>query len=303
MSVNKTILGHLAAAGAYTAFGFNILTCRAITVHGAISPMGLFTLRALGAALLFWIASAFMPKEKVERRDYIHIFIASMLGLFLNQVFFLQGVSNSTPFDCAIISSFTPIFTMFVAAVAIKEPITWRKVFGVIMSLLGIVTLIFNTSQASSGTSETTSFGVIMLLCNGLCFALYLGIFRPLIVKYSVITFMKWIFLFSLLVSLPFSFDNLLTVNYMALPVDIILDILFTVIVSTFIAYIFIPVAQKNIRPTIISMYAYLQPMIAAAVGTYLGMNHFSWLRLICAVMVFAGVWVVQTSKSKIDKV
>lgn len=298
--VNKTVIGHLAAAGAYAIFGFNILTCRAVGVDGTISPMLLFTFRAGGAALLFWVASAFMPKEKIDRGDYLKIFIASMLGLFLTQIVFLKAVTIATPFDCAIITSFTPIFTMLVAAIAIKEPITWRKTGGVLLSLAGVLALIFNSAHSTDGATHTSPLGVVLMLCNGLFFAMYLGIFRPLIVKYSVVTFMKWMFLFSLLVSLPFSGRDLVTANYSALPLNIILDVLFTVVFATFIAYFLIPVAQKNIRPTIISMYAYLQPMIAAAVGIYLGMDHFSLIKLISAIMVFTGVWIVQHSRSRI---
>ena len=165
--------------------------------------MLLFTFRAGGAALLFWLASAFLPKEKIDKGDYLKIFIASMLGLFLTQIVFLKAVTIATPFDCAIITSFTPIFTMLVAAIAIKEPITWRKTGGVLLSLAGVLALIFNSARSTGGATHTSPLGVVLMLCNGLFFAMYLGIFRPLIMKYSVVTFMKCMFLFCGLFSHP----------------------------------------------------------------------------------------------------
>ena len=57
--------GHLAAAGAYAIFGFNIVFNKDIANSGAVSPMVLFTLRAVGATALFWILSLFLPKERV----------------------------------------------------------------------------------------------------------------------------------------------------------------------------------------------------------------------------------------------
>ena len=47
------VKGHLAAAGAYAIFGFNIIFNKDIANSEAVSPLVLFALRALGAAALF----------------------------------------------------------------------------------------------------------------------------------------------------------------------------------------------------------------------------------------------------------
>lgn len=296
--MNQTIVGHLAAAVAYIIFGVNILTCRAIAVDGTIAPLDVFTLRAVGATVLFWIASAFTKKERVEPQDFPKIFAASMVGLFLCQIVFLKAVQITTPFDCAIITSFTPVFTMIVAAIAIKEPITVKKVTGVLVSLTGVNILIANT-VSNGGVQTTQPLGIVLMLVNGLSFAIYLGVFSPLIKKYSVITFMKWMFLFSAVMSLPFSLPHLLKIDYTSIPLNIIGDLLFTVVMATFVSYFLIPVAQKRIRPTIISMYGYLQPIIASVVGICTGMDTFSVLKLTAAVMVLSGVWIVQRSRAR----
>lgn len=295
---NRILTGHAAAAVAYIIFGFNILTCRAVAVDGTFTPVDVFTFRALGATVLFWLASGFVKKEKVERSDFPKIFAASMIGLFLCQMVFLKAVQITTPFDCAIITSFAPVFTMIVAAIAIKEPITWKKVTGVLVSLVGINILIFNTIHAG-GAQTTEPLGIVLMLINGLSFAIYLGVFSPLIKKYNVITFMKWMFLFSAVVSLPFSVGHLMTVDYSAISPMVSVDLLFTIIFATFVSYFLIPVAQQRIRPTLISMYGYLQPIIAATIGICTGMDTFSILKLVSALMVFTGVWIVQRSPGR----
>lgn len=297
MKLSDTAIGHISAAVAYIFFGFNILSCRAIATSGFFTPVDVFTLRSVGATLLFWIASAFLPKEKVDIKDFPKIFAASMLGFYLCQIVFLAAIEITTPFDCAIVASLTPIFTMIIAAIAIHEPITVKKCSGVLLSFIGVLTLIFNTTH-SGGAIATQPKGILLMLCNGICFALYLGVFKPLITKYSVVTFMKWIFLFSTLMSLPFSASHLVSVDYTAIPSNIIGYLMFTIICATFMSYFLIPVAQQRIRPTLVSMYSYLQPMITAAVGIYVGMDSLTVLKVIAAILVFTGVAIVQTSRT-----
>ena len=186
----KKSLGHISAFIAYSIFGFNIIICRDLSTLALISPMGLFCFRAAGAAALFWIVSLFLPREKVEKRDFPKIFLASMLGLFLTQISFLKASTMTTPFDTSILTPLTPIFTMFIAAIVLKEPITLKKAGGVAMSFIGVIFLVFNTVRASGGVTETQPMGVVYMIGNCIFFALYLGAFRPLITKYSVVTFM-----------------------------------------------------------------------------------------------------------------
>lgn len=294
---NTKFLGHLSVFIAYTIFGFNIIICKDLTSSSLVSPMGLFCFRAIGATALFWLLSLFMPKEKVEKKDLPKIFLASMLGLFLTQISFLKAIQITTPLDTAIITSITPIFTMFVAAIALKEPITLKKAGGVAISFAGVILLILNTVHAGSVT-ETKPLGIVLMIFNCLFFACYLGIFRPLIAKYNVVIFMKWMFLFSMLVSVPLNIKEMTHIDFSVMPTNYRLELGFLILFSTFIAYFLIPIGQKHLRPTVISLYAYLQPLIATITSIYLGMDHLSWQKVVAAALVFTGVILVNKSRA-----
>ena len=138
MKENGKLAGHLACFGAYAIFGFNIIVCKDLMGGHLVSPLAIFTLRSLGAGLLFWILSLFMPREKVDLRDLPKIFLASFLGFFLTQLTFLEAIPDITPMHCSIISALTPVYTMFIAALVLKEPLTLKKGGGVLLSLCGI---------------------------------------------------------------------------------------------------------------------------------------------------------------------
>ena len=277
--------GHLAIAATYIIFGLNLIFCKDIANSALLPPVVLFTLRALGATVLFWLISFFFPKEHIAKGDMARIALASSTGLFVPQMTFLMAITMATPLDTGIIGTLGPIFTMFFAYFFVKEPITGKKAGGVAISFTGVLLLVFN-SVHQGGAASTTPMGFALLLLNSISFSLYLGAFRPLISRYSVVTFMKWMFLVSLLISLPFSAKGLITIDFAAVPANVRWEIGYLVFFATFIAYFLIPFGQQRIRPTLVSMYAYLQPVIAAVISVWIGMDTLSWQKILSAVRI-----------------
>ena len=299
MKMGNSIFGHIACFTAYLIFGLNIVVCKDLTTSGIISPISLFFLRSVGAGTLFWFISLFMPRQRVEILDFPKFIVASLLGFFLTQIFFLMAISRITPMDCSIITSLSPIYTMFIAAYALKEPLSVKKIGGVVLSLCGIVYLILNSVGSASAVTQTTPLGVLLMIGNSLCFSLYLGIFKPTIAKYSVITFMKWIFLFSSLLSLPFAFSEVITIDWPSLSGAFIAELAFLIICATFVTYLLIPIGQKILRPTLVSMYSYVQPIVAIVVSICVGMDTLTWQKIVAAITVFSGVVLVSFSKKR----
>lgn len=298
MKKHSQLIGHLASFGAYAIFGLNIIFCKDIANEGALSPIVLFTFRALCAGILFWLLGLFTPKEKVPPMDLLRMCGAAMLGLVIPQMTFLTAITMTAPIDLSVVQSMTPIMTMFVAAIFLKEPITWKKAGGVALSFAGVMWLIFQSTHV--GAVQTRPLGIILTITNALSFALYLGICRPIISRYSVITLMKWMFLFSFIVSLPFSASDIVALDYGTVPAKVWWEVAYLIVFATFVAYFLIPVGQQRIRPTLVSMYGYLQPLIAAIVGVAVGMDRLTATKVLAAVCVFAGVAIVNRSRAAV---
>jgi len=299
---NGKFLGHLSVLGAYTIFGFNIIICKELTNAGLVSSLGLFCFRSAGACLLFWLISLFLPKEKVPFKDLCGIFAASMLGFLLTQLAYLESSRFTTPLDTSIITSTTPIFTMFVAAIALKEPITMKKAGGVAISFIGVILLVLNTIGVhANGITQSKPIGILLMIGNCLFFASYLGIFRPLIQRYHVVTFMKWIFLFSTVVAIPLDIKELTHLPLAEMTTSYWLQLGYIILFATFIAYFLLPIGQKQLRPTVVSLYTYVQPLIGMVFSIYLGMDRLTWQKVVAAVLVFTGVILVNKSKARVQ--
>jgi drug/metabolite transporter (DMT)-like permease len=295
---DKNFKGHAALFAAYLFFGLSTPISKAVLIDGEISAMALTFYRFAGAAVLFWMASFFTKHEKMPLRDIFLFFIASIFAILFNQMSFILGLSMTSPIDASVITTLTPVLTMVLAAFFLKEPITWKKVLGVFIGATGALLLILNGSHAVNHGSRSVE-GDLLCILGCLSFAIYLTAFKTLVNRYSSITSMKWMFLFATLYSLPLCWRDVSAVNYAAIPVDIYLRIAYIVAFSTFISYLCIPIGQKVLRPTVLSMYNYLQPLVSSLLAVALGMDVFGWTKGAASLLVFLGVYVVTQSKSR----
>ncbi|MCL2651635.1 MAG: DMT family transporter [Candidatus Azobacteroides sp.] len=294
---DRNFKGHASLLVAYIIFGLNTPIAKNVLAHGEFfSAMAVTFYRIGGAAVLFWILSSFVKKESVPPRDLLLLFLASFFCISINQMAFIVGLSLTSPIDASVIVTTSPIMTMILAAFFLKEPITWKKAIGVLIGASGALLLIFTRNIANPHHSNIT--GNILCLLSTLCFAIYLAAFKKTIVKYSPVTLMKWMFLFAAICILPFCWKDITTVNYVAIPTNIYLQLIYVVAFATFFAYLLIPIGQKFLRPTIVSMYNYIQPVVTSLVAVALGMDRFGWVKGSAAALVFLGVYIVTKSKS-----
>ena len=287
--------GHIALFGANLIFGLNTPISRTI-IPEIIEPFSLTFLRLAGSTLLFWIISFFVKKEKVPFKDIVMLFFASIFGIVLNQIPYITGLSMTSPIDASLVTSLLPIITMLLAALIIKEPVTWLKAIGVLVGASGAFILIMSSANHNGKGSIT---GDIMILMAASSYALYLTLFKNLISKYSSVTVMKWMFLFASLLSYPVLHKSVAQTDFTSLDTSVWLRIGYVVVFATFISYLLIPIGQKTIRPTTLSMYNYMQPVVASLVAVGLGMDTFGYEKIVSTVLVFAGVYIVTQSKSR----
>ena len=294
---DRNFKGHAALLVAYVIFGLNNPIAKNVLEHGELfSALAITFYRIGGAAVLFWILSLFTKKESVPFRDLLLLFGASLLGISINQATYIVGLAQISPIDASVITTTSPIMTMILAAFFLKEPVTWKKAIGVLIGAAGALLLIY--TGTTSGEHKTTVVGSLLCLLSTLSFAIYLTAFKNIILKYSPVTLMKWMFLFATICCLPLCWKDIAAVRYDEVPTNIYLEIAYVVALATFLAYLLIPVGQKFLRPTIVSMYNYIQPIVSSLVAVALGMDSFGWVKGSAAALVFLGVYIVTTSKS-----
>ena len=213
---------------------------------GGVSPFALSVYRMLGACLLFWSVSFFLPRERVARRDIVLLLFASVFGIQLNQMLFLWGLSLTSPIDSSIIATVVPVLTMVLATLFLREPITWLKAGGVFLGCAGALILIL-VSQHGTGHSSSV-MGDVLCIVSAVSYATYLTAFRNVIVRYSPVTTMKWMFLFAAIVAVVIYYRPLTAVDYAGLAPRTWAGIGYVVVCSTFLSYLMVPIGQHHLR-------------------------------------------------------
>ena len=267
-----------------------------------VPPEAITIMRAIFACMLFWLVSFFMPKEKVLPKDLCLLFVCALCGVGINQWLFVIGLKNSSPVNASIIATAVPIFVLLLAALVLKEPITAKKSLGVFLGVSGGLLLVFNSTQTTSGTNSL--WGDMLMLLNQLMYSVYLVLSKPLSRRYSSVIMMKWMFLFSTLALAPFCLQYMQYVPMFhreTFNVSQLYALLYLLFGSTFVSFMLIPMALKQIRPTTVSMYNYVQPIIASAIAVAVGQDTFSMQKLLSAALVFVGVYLVTQSKKRKD--
>lgn len=292
--------GHLAMLSANTMWGLMSPLAKFVLVGGVVTPLMLTNLRITGAMILFWLGSLFQKPEHVGRSDLLRLFGAALLGIVFNQGCFIFGVGMTSPADASIITTSMPLWAMIFAAMILKEPITAKKILGIIAGASGAALLIIGNKTGGDLQSGNNAIsGDLLVLCAQFSYALYLVVYKNFVSKYSLFTIMKWMFTFAFLCVLPFSAGDFIMARWETLSVAQILATSFVVVCGTFVAYTLIIVGQKRLRPTVAGMYNYVQPVIATVVAVWWGMDSFNITKCFAVAMIFSGVYLVTTSKAR----
>lgn len=297
----ESFKGHISMVGANIFWGAMPPAAKIAMIGGGVAPIVVTDLRFFGAMVLFWIISFFCKREDVEHKDMIKLFGAAMLAIVLNQGCFIFGVKLTSPVDASIIATSMPLIAMVLAAMILKEPISGKKVAGIATGATGALLLIVGSSFSGEHVygSDNYILGDILVLLAQCSYALYFVMFKGFVSKYSIVTIMKWMFTYSFLCALPFSYNELMETAWSDMDWDIVGALAVVVLGGTFISYLLVIVGQRNLRPTVAAMYNYVQPVIACSIAVFLGMDSLNFSKLVSVVLICAGVYLVSVSPTK----
>ncbi|WNM19609.1 DMT family transporter [Flavobacterium capsici] len=273
-----------------------------------VKPFGFIILRVFGATLLFWIVSGFWSrermrtgeaKESIDKKDFPRIVAAAFFGVALNMLTFFKGLSYTSPISAAVIMVTTPIIVLILSAIIMKERMLKRRVFGIILGLVGTAFLILYGKSTENATDAT--LGNLLVFINAVSYGFYLITVKKLMDKYNAFTFVKWIYTFGLLMVIPFGWGEFQEIQWKILPTIIIWEILFVVVFTTFMTYLLNLVSMRELNPSTVAVFIYLQPLFATIYAMSLGKDKLNWIKTGSAILIFIGVYLV-TQKRKVPQ-
>lgn len=276
-------------------YGLNFTFAKTVINENFVKPFALVILRVGGATLLFWAFSLFLPKEKIERKDYIKFFTAAIFGVVVNMLLFLKGLELTTPIHASSIVTITPVIILLLSSLILKEKITILKVFGVVLAFSGAIVLTLYGKSTRVG--DNVLLGNTFIFINAISYSIYIILIKQLTAKYHPFTFIKWLFLFGFFMVLPFGFNELIEVEWQTFTPYATFSVLFVVIGATFGTYILNPLALSKLKASTVGVFIYLQPVIAGLFALIMGVDAVDTVKIIAMALIFSGVYLVSIKK------
>ncbi len=287
--MSKRTLALLAALGATTIYGINHTVAKGV-MPTYIKPFGFIMLRVVGAAILFWGISFFGPKEKVERKDWGRMLACAVLGMSINMLAFFKGLQLSTPINSSVLITITPIFVVILSAFFLKERITLNKGFGIFLGFIGAVTLILFGAEIRQD-APNIPMGNFLFIINATAYGAYLIVAKKLVEKYHPFTLMKWLFTLAIIINFPITLPEFLEIEWATIPPWAYISIIFVVVGTTFLTYLFNVFALTQLRASTIGAFIYVQPLFGILFAVFSGKDQLTLIKVLAAIFVLLGVY------------
>jgi drug/metabolite transporter (DMT)-like permease len=289
--MNTRILALIAVAIATIIYGVTFTIAKDV-MPTYIKPYAFIIIRVVGATAIFWTLGLFVKQQKIDKEDYKKIFLASFFGISLNMLAFFKGLSLTTPISASVMMVTSPIMVLLFSSILIRKSIGKQRILGVFVGLVGAILLI-TFGNSANGSSTNSNFGNFLVFVNAASYGLYLVLAKSLITKYHPIVFVKWLYLFGLIFVIPIGYNEFTSIVWQEIPTTIYWNIGFVVIFTTCVTYLFNLYGLSKLKPTTVSVFIYLQPLIATIYALIVGSDSLNLVKISATLLIFLGVYLV----------
>ncbi len=289
--MNQRFLALVAVSIATIIYGITFTVAKEV-MPIYIQPFGFILLRVLGATIIFWIIGLFVKAKTIELQDFAKVAVAAFFGIALNMLAFFKGLSYTTPISASVMMVTAPILVLIFSSILLKEKIVRNKIFGIITGLVGAVVLIVY-GNTNDGVATNMMLGNFLVFVNAASYGMYLIVVKSLIAKYNPLVFVKWFYLFGLVYVIPFGYTELMEAKWQLMETDSYLKIGFVVVFTTCVTYLCNLFALTKLKPTTVSVFIYLQPVVATIYALYVGSDSLNSIKILSTTLIFFGVYLV----------
>lgn len=239
----------------------------------ALRSMGALALaeaRVAGAAAIFAVVFGLWrgrPRLRLAARDWGYLTLTALFGITLNQIFFIGGIGRTSVAHSGLIVALGPVMVLMLSCALRLEALTVLKSVGAVVAFAGVAVL--TTGKARPGNPATLLGDVIMLVGSAV-FAYYTILLKKVANRYDALTLNTLLFILGAALMLPVSARELLAMRWTTLSSEAWWGIAFLVVCGSVLGYLIYAFALTELTATRVAAFAYLQPVIAAALGVWL---------------------------------
>lgn len=294
--MNSKKLAHLLAIIVMIIWGLSYLSIN-VVVQEVEPILSAFYRFFIAAIILYAILKIKYPKEKILKEDRLKMALGGLLGVGLLFAFENYAVLYTTTSNVAILLSTIPIFTLISQRILYKEKLTALKVFGALLSVIGIIIIIASKQKVNLFSRGT--LGDLFALSAAVCWVGYTIVAASFKGNYKSITITTYQAIWGCVFLSPSLFFNHITASSPKL----IFNMIYLSIFCTCLGYVFYIQALKQLGATVLTTYINLQPIVTL-LSARLILNEYItiWQVLGCLIIIIGVFMVSNATNFNLDK-
>ena len=211
-----------------------------------------------------------------------------MLGVSINQLCFLEGLSRSTATNASIMLVSVPLLTLAFAVMLKREKATVTGVLGILIGLTGALLLI--VPRGGMDFSSQAAVGNLFLITGAASYAMYLVLTRRILARHEPLRVISWVFLFAALTVLPSGFIGVRDALTTGISSAGWLSIAYAIVGGTVLPYLINNWALVRTKSSVVGTYVLMQPIFAGTLARIFLGERFGPNTAVAAVLIVTGV-------------
>lgn len=278
-------------------YAYNFTAAKEVTPE-YIGPYGLSWYRVVITCSIFWIiATIVRPKDKMTIKELPLIALAAFCGVGFNILTFMKGLSLTSPISASVLMVTTPIIVLVLSAIFLKERLYASRILGIIIGFSGAALLISLSGNVVSINATDPLLGNTLIFVNAISYSFYIILAKKLTARYNVFTLMKWLYFFGVIYITPFAYTEIIAFDPFTASTSTLILIGYVVLFATFGTYMLNIIAIKTLKPSVVAVFVYLQPLLTTIIALALGKDEINIYKIGAGLLIFAGVFITSIPK------
>ena len=255
----------------------------------AFNPLVFAYLRVVGSAIVLNAVIHERRPAPIARRDAWQLVGFAVLGVVVNQTFFLTGLHFTTANVAAILITTIPVFALGAAIALGRERATAAKVGGIALAAAGALLVVGR--EGFAGTTASL-IGDLFIVGNSLSYAMYLVLSKPIMARLSARRVIARMFAVASVLMIPIAAWPLAREPWASIPPRAWIALGLVIAGPTVAAYLINAWALRHADSSLVAAYTYLQPVVTAVLAAIFLGEIIRPAVVAAAAMIFAGVYV-----------
>ncbi len=288
--MKNTTKAHLALLGTNLFFAINFTAIKYLVNNGFIKPFGLNLVRVAISTVLLWLLFIVKPtKVIIKKKDIGRFLLCALLGIAINQMLFVKGLSLTYSIHASLLMLTTPILITILAAWLLKEKLSVFKITGLVLGISGAVILI--AGRENSSNAADVLLGDVLVTLNAIAYTFYFILVKPLMQTYNPLGIIRIIFTIGFFMMLPFCWTEFKETDFTVYTPTAWIILLVIAVCGTFLAYVFNIYGIKILGASVAGAYIYSQVVFASVIAAIFLGEKITVTKLVAGACIMLGVY------------